>query len=265
MFCIYCGYKNEAGSKFCEACGKPLVAPAVAPGKPAAPPVTPQPVVASQLSSEVRPVAGRSAASSPVIRPTPASAVQAAPAATPKATRGRWIRRFAAIGGMVVLAGFFMPWVVVAYNATWGSAGMDVMEASGYGIASGSTRASAAIEEVAEPIGGEPDLTAITGTSWLWAIPALGLLGLLALNGRGFGSFAASAAGALGMGAIAAFSFQLLIANSELTRSGLSVRFRQGYWITALGFAWSLIYPQATRPSREPRPKRAARPPAALD
>lgn len=215
MYCTFCGYPNEDGTKFCENCGRPL--------------------------ASVAPKASMPAQNQPVA--TPQSIPQTSTDRSPRKTTS-WLRRLPAIGVGIVLYGFFLPWVLV-------SCSLDVnreagLEASGFDIASGNFQAVTDFSDLG-PLFNQSDPSFAPGGELesdafplVAIIPLIGLLGLFALSGRTYGSILAILTGLLGLGAIVTFTVFVLYIGNELSPL-FHLQFRSGYWLTWLGFLWLLV------------------------
>ncbi len=198
MYCTHCGHQNATGTKFCEACGKPLV---VAP--------------ASMPTSTSRPVA----ASTPI-------------------DWSRWLRRLPSIGAAVVVWGFFFPWILVSCSVNLGSSDTGIKAsgyeiASGnYAALNQIRQYSSMLGNTGDTNSQE------TSSPLVWLILVLGLVGLLALDGRAVGSVMAILTGILGVAAMTIVTLRLSGLGEELSRQGLKLQFQEGFWATWLGFIW---------------------------
>jgi hypothetical protein len=204
MYCTHCGYQNTAGSKFCESCGKSLIT--------------------SQPRAQVMPSR----------RVTPAKTV---PTSTP-VDWSSWLRRLPSIGAAIVVYGFFLPWVLVSCNLSFGSSDSGI-KASGYEIASGNYAALNQLQEYSALFGNYEQVDSQeTNTPMLWLILVLGFVGFLALSGGRVGSVFAILAGILGISGMSIVTLRLSGLGQELSRQGLRLQLEEGFWITWIGFVW---------------------------
>lgn len=205
MYCPNCGQPAPTSAQFCPECGNPL-------------PVAAAPWVAS-----------------------------GAPAPTLALPLGDWLRRLPAIGAGIVIWCFFLPWVLVSCNTNLGGRGGG-LAASGYEIASGDYAALRNMQQGLGSMFGNPNAGASSGPTdstgarpALWLVLIIGAIGLLALNGRASGAAAALLAGLAGLLAMFVVAVNLLSYGQELSRQGLRLEFREGFWGTWLGFLWLTI------------------------
>lgn len=230
MYCTYCGHQNRAGTKFCVSCGRSLVVT----------PVSTQ-TYCTHCGRQNRAGTKFCASCGQPLVATPVSTRASPP--TPLATstpidRSRWLRRLPSIGAALVVWGFFLPWVLVSCSVDFGASDIG-FEASGYEIASGNFAVLNQLQEYSWMLGySEEAYSQEADTPALWLILVLGLAGLLALQGRAAGSALAILAGILGAIGMTIVTVRLTGAVEELSRQGLRLQFREGFWITWLGFIW---------------------------
>ena len=146
-------------------------------------------------------------------------------------------RRLPAAGSALVLICFFFPWVMVSCNVSW--AASTSVSATGYEIATGNYSALQGLSNAYSYLGGAASqLPQTQSFPLLWAIPLLALAGLLCLNGRSSGTTVAVIAGILGAVGLIIFSIKASDLDRQLQLAAFSLRYREGYWGTWLGFLW---------------------------
>jgi hypothetical protein len=161
-----------------------------------------------------------------------------------------WIKRLTAIGGVIVILCFFLPWVLVSCTALGINTGI---KASGYEIATGNYSLSKQVNQLNQ-LGGlfgssyGIDTTSAYGfTAYpaLVLIPLLGAIGIYSLSGRRSGSVLAVITGVLGV--LAMILFTIIVNNkvgSQINSYGMGVfhfTYQIGYWGSWIGFLWLLI------------------------
>jgi hypothetical protein len=141
------------------------------------------------------------------------------------------------IGALIVVLGFFLPWVLVSCSISLDS-DAPIVEASGYEIASGNN-ALRDLQNMGSMFGGNSEMdNRETSSPLLWFILVFGIIGLISINGRHSGTISAIMAGILGIIGMIIFSVLISEFGEELSREGLKLRFQEGFWMTWIGFAW---------------------------
>ena len=146
-------------------------------------------------------------------------------------------RRWPAAGSALALICFFFPWVVVSCNVSLGTS--TSVSATGYEIATGNYSALRGFTDAYSLLGGAASqLPQTQSFPLLWAIPLLALAGLFCLNGRSSGTTVAIVAGILGIVGLITFSIKASEIDRQLQLAAFSLRYREAYWGTWLGFLW---------------------------